>query len=144
MESPIPTFHTFLAFFIWSVYLVCISHFFSHFLSLSKLFKWSLSFWRCPETEALIYIRDLLVLLYMESSIGTVCTYYLDFFWSVNYTSLAWKLCLLFQTILDLWSLLRLEVFSSEIIKRVSFNFWLLCKHWLFWFVTCTNHVCIS
>ena len=65
-------------------------------------------------------------------------------FWPINYASLVCKLCLLFQTILDLWSLLTLEVFSSEIIKRISFNFSLLCKHWLSWFVTCTNQVCIS
>ena len=57
----------------------------------------------------------------MESSICTVYTYS-DFFWSVTCIVLVCKLCLLFQTILDLWPVLILDVFSSEILSRVSFN----------------------
>ena len=42
------------------------------------------------------------------------------FFWSVNWVNLVCKLCLLFQTILDLWAVLILEFFCSVILKRVS------------------------
>ena len=43
-------------------------------------------------------------------------------FWSVNCTSLVCKLYLLFQTILDLWSVLILEIFSREILRTGSFS----------------------
>ena len=48
------------------------------------------------------------------------------FFWCVNCTSLLSKLYLLFQTILDLLVVLRMEIFISEILRRVSFNPYLL------------------
>ena len=91
------------------------------FLWVSKLYELSFWFRRSPEAQALIYIWDHLALLFMESSIRTICTYS-DFFCSVDCTSLICKLCLLFQTILDLRVVLTLEVFSSEILRRVSFN----------------------
>ena len=76
----------FLVLFFSFFHKVCKLHesFFSHFLLVSKLFQLSLSSRRCPEVWALIYIRDLSVLLFMESLIHTVCTYS-DF-------SLVWKL----------------------------------------------------
>ena len=108
---------TFLVLSIWSVN--CSSHFFSHFLFVSKFEKVSLWFWRCPETEVLIYIGDLLLLLFMESSVFTVRTYS-EFSWPVNRASLICKLFLLFQIS---WTVLILEVFSSKKLRRVSFNF---------------------
>ena len=61
---------------------------------------------------------NLLAVLFMESSIRTVCTYS-DFFlvWKLCLTC---KLCLLIQTIADLWIMLILEVFNCEI-KKSSF-----------------------
>ena len=46
-----------------------------------------------------------------------------NFFWSANCTILVCKLCLLFQTILDLWSVLILEIFSGWDIKKGQFQF---------------------
>ena len=96
---------TFLAFFG----LVCklLKSLFSHLLLVSKLRELSLWFQRCPEALALVYIWDLLVLVlvFMESLICTVCTYS-EFFWSVNCTVLVCKLCFLFQTILNLCPML--------------------------------------
>ena len=48
------------------------------------------------------------------------------FFWCVNCTCLLSKLHLLFQTILDWLVVLRMEIFISEILRRVSFNPYLL------------------
>ena len=45
------------------------------------------------------------------------------FFWSENCTILVCKLCLLFQTVLDLWSVLILEIFSCWDIKKGQFQF---------------------
>ena len=42
------------------------------------------------------------------------------FLWPVNCTILFCKLCLLFETITDLWPVLILEVLSIEILRRVS------------------------
>ena len=44
------------------------------------------------------------------------------FFWSANCTILACKLCLLFETILYLWSVLILDIFSSWDIKKGQLN----------------------
>ena len=57
----------------------------------------------------------------MESLIRTVVPIQ-TFFWSVSCTILVCKLCLLFQTILNLWAVLMLEIVSDEILRRVSFN----------------------
>ena len=45
------------------------------------------------------------------------------FFWSPNCTFLVCKSFLLFQTILDLWLVLILEIFSSWGIKKSQFQF---------------------
>ena len=50
------------------------------------------------------------------------------FFWSANCTILASKLCLLFQTILGLWPVLILEIFSSWDISYYFSCFFLVCK----------------
>ena len=57
------------------------------------------------------------------------------FCWFVNCTVLVCKFWLLFQTILDLWPVLTLEVYSSEILRRVSFNSSLLFQLLFFWSV---------
>ena len=67
----------------------------------------------------------------MERSTRIVCTYS-DLFLPISCTSLVCKLCLLFQTILDLWAKLMLKVFSYKILRRIIFNsqllFELLCS----------------
>ena len=58
----------------------------------------------------------------MEISIHTGCTYYSGFFLVCKLYKSSLQLCLLFQTILDFWTVLILEVVGSEILRRVSFN----------------------
>ena len=60
------------------------------------------------------------------------------FFWSANCTVLVCKLCLLFQTILDLWPVLILEIFSSWDIKKGQFQFLVTFLAVFFWSVNCT------
>ena len=82
----------------------------NHFLLVRILYELTLWFQRCPEALALIYIWDLLDCHLWKN--WFVCTYSVwflfvpiqTFFWSVNCTSLVCKLCMLFQTILDLWA----------------------------------------
>ena len=71
-------------------------------------------------------------------------TFLAVFFWSVNCTILACKLCLLFQTILNLWPVLILEIFSGWGIKKGQFQFLVTFVAVFFWSVNCTNLVCIS
>ena len=66
------------------------------------------------------------------------------FFWSPNSRILVWKLCLLFQTILYLWLVLILEVFSSWDIKEGQFQFLVTFLAVFFWSVDCTNQFYIS
>ena len=66
------------------------------------------------------------------------------FFWSANCTIVVCKLCLLFQTILDLWSVLILEIFSCWDIKKGQFEFLFPFLVVFFWSVNCANQVCIS
>ena len=61
------------------------------------------------------------------------------FFWSANCTILVCKLCLLFQTILDLWPVLILEIFSSWDIKKGQFQFLVTFFTVFFWSVNCTS-----
>ena len=69
-------------------------------------------------------------MLFIKSSICTIYAYS-DFF-------LVCKLCLLFQTILDLWPVLILEIFSCWDINKGQFRFlvtflvvfFLVCKLW--------------
>ena len=49
------------------------------------------------------------------------------------------KLCLLFETILDLWSVLILEIFSSWDIKKGQFQFLVTLLAVFFWSVNCTS-----
>ena len=79
----------------------------------------------------MIYIWELLVFLFINSSICTVCAYS-DFF-------LVWKLCRLLQTILDLWPVLILEIFSSWDIKNGQFQFLVTFLSVTFWSVDCTS-----
>ena len=71
-------------------------------------------------------------------------TFLAVFFWSVNFTVLVCKLYLLFQTILNLWSVLMLEIFSVWDIKKGQFQFLVTFLAVFFWSVNCTNLVCIS
>ena len=82
-------------------------------------------------------------MLFIKSSICTSCAYS-DFFWSANCTVLVSKLCLLFQTILDLWPVLILEIFSCWDIKKCQFQFLVTFLVVFFWSVSCTDQVCIS
>ena len=66
------------------------------------------------------------------------------FFWSANCTILVRKLHLLFQTILNLWPLLILEIFSYWDIKNCQFQFLVTFSVVFFWCVNCRNQVCIS
>ena len=61
------------------------------------------------------------------------------FFWSANCTFLVCKLCLLLQIILDLWSVLILEIFSSWNIKTGQFQFLVTFFSIFFWSVNCTS-----
>ena len=68
---------------------------------------------------------------FLESLICNVFSSYSDFFLVCELYRSGLQICLLFQTILDLWVVVILEVFSSEILRRASFNsqllFWLVC-----------------
>ena len=66
------------------------------------------------------------------------------FFSSANCTVLVFKLCILFQTILDLWPVLILEIFRCWDIKNVQFQFLVTFSVVFFWSANCTNQVCIS
>ena len=77
------------------------------------------------------FIFEFLVLLFIKNSICTICTYS-DFF-------LVCKLCLLFRTILDLWPVLILEIFSSLDIKKGQFQFLVPFEAVFFWSVNCTS-----
>ena len=59
-------------------------------------------------------------------------TFLAVFFWSLNCIFLVCKLYLLFQTILNLWLVLILEIFSGWNIKKGQFRFLLF---WLFFLV---------
>ena len=66
------------------------------------------------------------------------------FFWSVKCTVLVYKLILLFPTILDLWPVLILEIFSSWDIKKGQFRFLVTFLDVFFCSVNCRNKACIS
>ena len=68
-------------------------------------------------------------------------TFLAVFFWSVNCTILVCKLYLLFQTILNLWPVLILEIFSGWDIKKGQFQFLVTFLAVFFWPVNCTNLV---
>ena len=65
-------------------------------------------------------------------------------FWSVNYVILVFNLCLLFQTIWSLWSVLILEISSGWDIKKGQFQFLVTFLAGFFWSVNCANLICIS
>ena len=66
------------------------------------------------------------------------------FFWSANCTVLVCKLRLLFQAILDLWTVLIFEIFSCCDIKKGQFQLLVTVLVIFFWSVNCINQVCIS
>ena len=66
------------------------------------------------------------------------------FFWSSDCTIFVCNLWLLLQTILDLWPVLILEIFSCWDIKKGQFQFLVTFLAVFFWSVNCTNQVCIS
>ena len=70
-------------------------------------------------------------------------TFLAVFFWSVNCTILVCKLYLLFQTILNLWPVLILEIFSGWDIKKGQFQFLVTFLAVFFWSVNCAKLVCI-
>ena len=79
----------------------------------------------------------------IKSSICTICAYS-DFFLVWKLYILVCQLCLLLQTILDLWPLLILEIFSCWDIKDGQFQFLVTFLVVFPWSVNCTNQVCIS
>ena len=50
----------------------------------------------------------------------------------------------LFQSILNLWPVLLLEIFSSWDIKKGQFQFLVTFAAVFFWSVNCTNLICVS
>ena len=82
-------------------------------------------------------------MLLMEISISTTCAYSV-FFWSVNFKILVFKLCLLFQIISDLWSVLISEIFSSWDIKKCQFQFLVTFLPVFFWSANSASQVCMS
>ena len=89
-----------------------------------------------------LYLRSFSILL-METSISTTCAYSV-FFWSVNFKILVFKLCLLFQIISDLWSVLISEIFSSWDIKKCQFQFLVTFLPVFFWSANSASQVCMS
>ena len=65
------------------------------------------------------------------------------FFWSINCTILVCRLYLLFQTILNLWPMLMLEISSGWDIKNGQSQFLVTFLAFFLWSVNCTNLVCI-
>ena len=139
MEGSIPTFqHFFQLFFIWSVN--CSSHFFSPFLLVSKLYELNLRFQKFKHE----FIFERFQYCYLSKVRFVLFVPIQTFFWSANCTILVCKLCLLFQTILDLWPVLMLEIFSCWDIKKGQFQFLVSFLVVFFWSVNCTKQVCIS
>ena len=87
--------------------------------------SWKIS-WRCFSIS-----------IYRKFDLCYLCLFRL-FSWSVNWTILISKLCLLFQTILTFWSVLILEIFSSWDIKKGQFQFSVTFSGASFLSVTCT------
>ena len=80
-----------------------------------------------------LYLRPFIIVIYGKFHLNYLCLFRL--FWSVNCTSLVCKLSVLFQTILDLWPVFILEIFSCWDIKKGQFQFlvtflavFLVCK----------------
>ena len=123
----------YLAFF----HLVCnlLELLFSHILLVSKLYELSFWFQRC-------HLRPFSIAIYGKFDLYYLCLFRL-FFWSANSRILVFKLCLLFQTVLDLWLLLILEIFSSWDFKEGHFQFLVTFLTVFLWSVNCTNQVCI-
>ena len=69
-----------------------------------------------------LYLRAFSIAIYQKFSLYLFVPIE-TFFWSANCTILVCKLCLLFQTILDLWPVLILEIFSCWDIKKGQFEF---------------------
>ena len=68
-----------------------------------------------------LYLRPFIIVIYGKFHLNYLCLFRL--FWSVNCTSLVCKLSVLFQTILDLWPVFILEIFSCWDIKKGQFQF---------------------
>ena len=66
----------------------------------------------------------------MESSICTVFTIS-DFSWSVNCKNLVYKLCIAFWKCQDTQTLFILELFNTDINRKIIFNCLLLFKLFL-------------
>ena len=90
-----------------------------------------------------LYLRAFSIAIYQKFDLYYFCLFRL-FFWSANCTILICKLCLLFQTILDLCPVLIMEIFSCWDIKKIQFQFLITFLVVFFWSVNCTNQVCIS
>ena len=111
-----------LACFIWSVN--CSSHFFGLFC---RVFDF-----RVVQKLQHQFILETFQYCYLQKVIFVLFVPIQTFFWSVNFLSLIYKLYLLFYIyILYLWAVLILDVFSSEILRIVTFNSQLLLN-WFF------------
>ena len=89
-----------------------------------------------------LYLRAFSFAIYQKFGLYYLCLFRL--FRSANCTILVCKLCLLFQTVLDLWPVLILEIFSCWDIKKGQFQFLVTFLAVFFWSVNCTNLVYIS
>ena len=84
-----------------------------------------------------LYFRPFIIAIYGKFHLYYLCLFTL--FWSVNCTSLVCKLSVLFQTILDLWPVFILEIFSCWDIKKGQFQFLVTFLAVFFWSVNCTS-----
>ena len=119
-------------------------------MCLFRLFLWSVNCTvmvskLCLISQTTLNLWEVLILEIFSSwdikkgQFQFLVTFLAVFFWSVNCTILACKLCLLFQTILNLWPVLILEIFSGWDIKKGQFQFLVTFLAVFFWSVNCTN-----
>ena len=134
-KSSIPNFSIFFNF-VLICSANCASHIFSLFLLVSKLYELSL---RIRE-----HILQIFQYCYLQQDQIVLFVPIQTFFWSVNCTILACKLCFIFNVILNLWSVLILEIFNVLDIKKSQLQFLVTFVAVFFWSVNCTNLVCIS
>ena len=84
-----------------------------------------------------LYLRLINLFSYKESSILTI-NYVFSFSWSLNCTSLDWKLSISIRKILGFWAVLILEVFYCPIFENITFNSWSFFRCFS-WPVNCTS-----
>ena len=137
IRSSIPNFQYFFS--VFHLVSKLLKSLFSHFLLLSNCMSWVFDFRDVQKLEHQL-IFETFYYCYIWKVWFFLIVPLQTFFWSVNCTILVCKLCLLFHTVLDLWPVLILEVFSSE----WSVQFLVTFLAVFFWSSNCKNQVCIS